>query len=339
MIPRCHQRHLSGLHRTPLVFGESVARTTQQSRLFGCWNRPGFTLVELLVVITIIGILMSLLLPAVQQIRAAARRMQCSNNLKQIGLALHNYHFDHNRLPFGSNYTEAGVQNGGTWTAFILPQVEQGALFDQLDFHVRMDHPNNAQWVRTIVPVYVCPSDSNGPIFTNRQNRSGGNPTEALGGNYFGSMGPTEMDRGCVFCSEGNPSYCCQGQNFGTRPPNNSVGMFGRYPKGFRFEDAKDGLSNTLMVGEGLPDQCVYQCVFCQNFPLSSTIIPLNTFERNEERGVDYWRGCGFKSEHTSGANFVLGDGSVHYITDSIDYRLYNELGTRRGREVASLPQ
>jgi len=114
--------------------------------------------------------------------------------------------------------------------------------------------------------------------------------------------------------------------------------MFGRYPSGYRFADVRDGLSNTLMLGETLPAQCIYQGAYCINFPLAGTSIPMNTFEVCDRRGGIHYRACGFKSMHSAGAHFALGDGSVRFVADSIDYRLYNELGTRAGREVVSVP-
>ena len=121
----------------------------------------GFTLVELLVVITIIGILISLLLPAVQAAREAARHMQCKNNLKQIALALHGYHAIHDTLPYAAPFAGGLLWPGGTWPTMILPQLEQQGLYDQIDFNdyitVQTKNPNI---VRTVVPVYVCPSDA-----------------------------------------------------------------------------------------------------------------------------------------------------------------------------------
>jgi prepilin-type processing-associated H-X9-DG protein len=112
--------------------------------------------------------------------------------------------------------------------------------------------------------------------------------------------------------------------------------MFGRHAKGFKFKHVSDGLSKTFMLGEALPGQCVYQCAHCPNFPIAGTSIPMNTFETGLVYGT-HVRTCGFKSMHPSGVNFAYGDGSIQFIEESIDYRLYNALGTRAGSEVTSL--
>jgi prepilin-type N-terminal cleavage/methylation domain-containing protein len=304
--------------------------------------RHAFTLVELLVVITIIGILISLLLPAVQSAREAARRTQCSNNLRQVALALHNYHQTHATLPFATPFDNQApiAKPGGTWVAMILPQLEQQALYNQFDFGKPMADPANAAAVKVPVSLLVCPSDpaASEPILQDRDNLSGTNPMQSLGMWYSASIGPTQPDS-CPFCPLPKPSYCCQGNNYGSSGPNgNSVGVFGRYPLGYRFAEITDGLSNTLMLGETLPSQCVYICAYCINFPVSSTSIPLNTFETCDRRGGIHYRACGFKSRHAGGAFFALCDGSVRFLSETIDYQLYNELGTRAGREVVTVP-
>ena len=302
--------------------------------------RPGFTLVELLVVIAIIGILIALLLPAVQAAREAARRMQCTNNLKQIGLALHNYHGAMGCLPFASAYNVA--PNTGTWAAFVLPYLELQPLYDQFDFNRNMKDPVNQLAVTTVVAAYICPSDPAGgnPIMPNR---CSWNPSPSMTLWYPVCMGPTHPDQ-CVFCTEGNPSYCCQGNNYGTtNPPNNFTGMFGRYPSKIKFRDVQDGLTNTLMAGETLPSHSIHNVAFGGNFPMCGTSIPLNVMEgkgaEQTHAGQPHYMVQGFKSLHPGGANFLLGDGSVRFLPESIDYRLYNALGTRDGGEVAAIPE
>jgi len=304
-------------------------------------RRFAFTLVELLVVIAIIGILIALLLPAVQAAREAARRMQCSNNLKQIGLALHNYHGIHNCLPMacGSRSSKPPLQTG-TWPSMILPFLEQQDVYNMIDFDKHLKDPANAAAVTTVIPAYVCPSDSTvqDPILADRHDRD--NPNPSLGLWYAGSIGPTIMDF-CPFCPNPEPSpsnYCCQGWNYGsTNPPGNSVGLFGRYARGFTFDETTDGLSQTIMCGETLPGHCIWMGAFNSNLCITGTSIPLNTMETG---GLDNWyRACGFKSLHPGGASFLIADGSVHFFLDSIDYKLYNELGTRAGGESVSVPQ
>ena len=145
--------------------------------------RMAFTLVELLVVIAIIAMLVTLLLPAVQAARAAARRTQCKNNLKQIGLAIHNYHAAVGAQPKYHDTADPfswGLP-GPTWTMSILPFLEEQALYDAFDFTVRIRDPRNAQAVQQIVPSYICPSaeKAGNPIFNDRADAGGNNPNPA----------------------------------------------------------------------------------------------------------------------------------------------------------------
>ncbi|MFW6171810.1 MAG: DUF1559 domain-containing protein [Planctomycetota bacterium] len=318
--------------------------------------KSGFTLVELLVVITIIGILVALLLPAVQTAREAARRLRCTNNLKQIGLALNNYHSAHSMLPFGSAYRGGGTPHGdgskaGTWAAMILPQLEEGALYDRLDFSKWMSQEPNATLVRTHLPVYACPTDpqSGDPILPLRGESPkpalgtitrDWNPHTAMGLWYPASIGPT-VPGNCVFCPPGSGDWCCLGYNFGNG--GRSVGMFARWPHAFSFDHVHDGLSNTVMAGETLPGHNVWNSVFNMNFPVASHSIPLNTMI--DDGGIDggnagyYWnRASGYKSLHTGGANFVMGDGSVHFLSQAISHKLFANLGTRAGGEGVTVP-
>jgi len=310
-------------------------------------RRNAFTLVELLVVIAIIGVLVALLLPAVQAAREAARKTQCVNNLRQIGLALHNYESAHGVLPFGSDYTEFK----GTWAAFILPQLEAQAHFDMFDFSVPMRDRRNELARETVVETYICPSDPRAidPIMQRRGDSPGTNPPTSTMLSYPGSMGPTHPDN-CPFCPENRPhesNWCCQGCNFGSfgngcgMEDGTFSGMFGRWPRSVSFREVVDGLSNTVMVGETLPDHYVWNGAFVPNFPVSSMSIPINTMETDDGKHGGHtlilWAiTSGFKSEHPGGANFVMGDASVHFVSEGIDHRTYANLGTRAGADLAA---
>ena len=251
-----------------------------------------FTLVELLVVIAIIGILVALLLPAIQAAREAARRSQCANNLKNIGLALINYADVNKRLPPATPLIMAtGEATGGTWVVKIWPYIEEQSLYDRFDHKKSSNDKANEIVVAAPLPWLVCPSDSekqtpNGVDPPGQHNDGGSgvfnpknSPVMSLW--YPVSLGPTHMDA-CPFCPPvpaGTPNYCCQGAAFGSNPaPANDpttpagkapsfAGLFGRYPKGIRLREITDGTTHVFMAGETIPYHCRYICALSQ-FPI-----------------------------------------------------------------------
>jgi prepilin-type processing-associated H-X9-DG protein len=211
--------------------------------------------------------------------------------------------------------------------------------------------PINTTAVTTKISVFICPSDplASRPILEGRGDADyGGNPPKCLGLWYPACIGPTHPDN-CPFCPVPTPSptnWCCQGWNWGSsNPPGNAVGMFGRYPKAYKFKDVIDGVSNTIMAAETRPGDCIFNGAFCPNFPVASTCIPLNTFisdhglkgSYNPTNGLLWAKTSGYKSYHGRGANFLMGDGSIHFLISFIDFQLYNALGTRAGREIDAI--
>jgi prepilin-type N-terminal cleavage/methylation domain-containing protein len=318
----------------------------------------GFTLVELLVVIAIIGILVALLLPAVQAAREAARRSQCLNRLKQLSLSLHHFHDAKKALPFGSTYPFDAMSGNAPkatrgrntmWTAEILPHIERQNHYAQFEFDKRLYATlRNKAAAQIVVSEFICPSDDEGdrPILDNRGDAvpgAGGpqvNPSVVMGLWYPASIGPTSPD-GCDFCA--NRALCCQGISFGTMTAggvgDSSVGMFTRYPRGYRFAEVTDGLSRTVMLGETLPGHNIFNGAFNLNFPLASMSVPLNKMIDDGGRFVGtFWPySGGFKSLHPSGAHLSMGDASVQFVLETIDERIYAALGTRAGGEADGL--
>ena len=315
----------------------------------------GFTLVELLVVIAIIGVLVALLLPAVQAAREAARRTQCTNHLKQLGVALHNFESTKKLLPAGSGYARAEPK--GNWIVAIAPFLEETAVFSRYDFTKYSDQsPNLELAATTVISTLICPSDSDSgqPILSNRRQGGGShNPPVSQGLWYTGSMGPTIPDI-CAFDVPTSSTYkfTCLGCSFGTlysdgtsltpcsavqRPGSTDTcaGLICRRHEGIKFKSVTDGLSNTLMAGETLPTHWVWNCAFCDNFPVSSTHIPLNTMI-SATTATNFAQTSGFKSMHPGGANFVIGDGSVRFLNEAIDYVAYNVLGSRANDDIAA---
>ena len=278
--------------------------------------RKGFTLIELLVVIAIIAILIALLLPAVQQAREAARRSQCQNNLKQIGLALHNYHDVHRIFPYGYNTVPPAGCTDGTedirhgWGFFILPFVDQAPLYN---FCIQNGANDCLVWystpaltaantgANTVLPVYNCPSDAMRGINTDLNNHGKSN--------Y----------KGVTDGGAGSQSH-----------------IFGFSTVETRIRSISDGTSNTLMVGE-----CSTKGAYTGGIWMgvrgdvhdnmaevdNDSVWLINAPATGE--GVD-----AFNSLHEGGAQFLFADGKVQFISENIDAGTYDALGTKNAGDI-----
>lgn len=325
-------------------------------RLSAVRRLDAFTLVELLVVIAIIGVLIALLLPAVQAAREAARRSQCTNNLKQIALGLHNYHDTYQSLPGGAHCPPEVIGHCHTWVESLFPFIEQGPLYDQIDFSVPNNQGVNSSVLNgKLIGVLMCPSDPDKGLFPNSREPgylpAGG---ESLGQNYAPSGGPHSA---CTSNSYSTAPYACgisertdcrKKYGLSTRPV--SPGMFAMGCVAYGFEDCTDGLSNTFLVGEQLPVYNSFSMYFhSHGFSLATTNYPPNyhniavecrdkqhCYSSRCNNGSCIHKMAGFKSEHPGGVNVAFGDGSVHFISETIDYRNYNYLGNKQDGQPVS---
>ncbi|HVJ85597.1 MAG TPA: DUF1559 domain-containing protein [Caulifigura sp.] len=317
-------------------------------------GRRAFTLIELLVVIAIIAILIALLLPAVQQAREAARRTQCKNNLKQLGLAFHNYHDVYRVFPSGQYSLIRGdlpalVGNGiarSCWMQRLLPYMDQGALFNV--FSASMNGQNglmsvgSLQWPMkdTVIPMLICPTDPvHGKTVTRTINVQATNPGQYQGfhGNYIACAGST------IYRPVGDTG----GRNLN--------GMF--FPFSIiRIGDVTDGTSNTLMAGESILSEDIFSTPLpagndgddfrgryfntWEGNNLFSTLWPPNTSQADGVTGPycnqHPRRACTksfsaqfARSYHTGGAQFLRADGSVDFVSENISQAVYAAMGTR----------
>ena len=312
-------------------------------------RRRGFTLIELLVVIAIIAILIALLLPAVQQAREAARRSACKNNLKQIGLALHNYHDTHRVFP-------PGFIEGKGWlvTTFLLPYIDQSAVYNQLSPGDAMDlsDTNVLALVRTIIPTYLCPTNpepnpaQNSDYTITTTNAAGTTTSQRIGvSHYLGVMGTGD--------------YRCWSTN--------CDGMFFHNSR-TKIRDIIDGTSNTFAFGERSPDSNwvggVWAGTHVQEYTYNggSPTPPASYYASKYYCGTQGWQSLryglvwtgtphalinspttwyGPSSLHEGGLHFLMADGAVRFISENIDTRsnssprgLYQKLAAINDREV-----
>ncbi|MBN1911126.1 MAG: DUF1559 domain-containing protein [Pirellulales bacterium] len=293
-------------------------------------RKNGFTLVELLVVIAIIGILIALLLPAVQAAREAARRMTCTNNLKQVGLGLQLHHDANKRLPAGwisyKSMTDHSAQAGGVpgwaWTTMILQHMEQKALVEEMmDLELPVTDAKNLAAIETPLTGLRCPSDTGGKTF----NDSAGHALSTS--NYIGVYGPAA-----------SPSAFETALN---TAPAQGEGVFGQN-KQVRFRDVRDGLSQTFFVGERRVDFDFYSTwsaampgdTYHAGRVVGAAVAGPNKADSDPTVSQEYHR-AGFSSPHPGLANFVLGDGSVQPVNDEVDPQLFGWLCTINGGEAA----
>jgi prepilin-type N-terminal cleavage/methylation domain-containing protein/prepilin-type processing-associated H-X9-DG protein len=297
----------------------------------------GFTLIELLVVIAIIAVLIALLLPAVQKVREAANKSRCQNNLKQLGLALHNYHDANGKLPPGG---VGGVNtNGLSWHVFILPYIEQGNLYSQVKWtppFQTLGYLDNKAIALTRIPIYLCPSSlpqNERTTFNTAPNSEFVNGAAPYSTHYYGNMGPK------------GPGYMVIGTTHGGYATQGVLGVDTQ----IRLTDIADGTSNTFLVGEiafsdtsSNPGYRIWNrgcggsnaspsasvCGGCKNVANGINVTKFNSSNFND---------ISFGSNHSGGANFTLCDGSVRFLTESISLTLYRATASRDGGEVQTI--
>jgi prepilin-type N-terminal cleavage/methylation domain-containing protein len=298
--------------------------------------RHAFTLIELLVVIAIIAILIGLLLPAVQKVREAAARSKCSNNLKQIALAAHNYHDVNGYLPISrSPWSESAAVaplTGRGWILESLPYMEQSALYDKLEptkvgamFSGQgLLTPATLPLLQTRVPTLHCPSDPSSMDTTiwTQMYQIGPNAIELT--NYKGVLGDHAMG--------GNTTY---GGSPDRHNQNQANGMFYRnsYQDKKKLTDVTDGTTNTFMIGEDVPKYNYHSAAYYSNGDYSSCHLPLNYMPNPPDPANWPWA-ISFRSMHPTGANFALADASVRFVRQSIDMTQYRWSCTKAGGEI-----
>jgi prepilin-type N-terminal cleavage/methylation domain-containing protein/prepilin-type processing-associated H-X9-DG protein len=317
-------------------------------------SRPGFTLIELLVVIAIIAILIGLLLPAVQKVREAAARMKCSNNLKQWGLAMHNYHDVNSKFPFFTTVTP----KRHTWAPFVMPYLEQGNLVAGYNMAVNWYDAPNLAMTQQSLNVLNCPSDRPGAMWTDQSGypSARGNYLACYGNLTFGDATMVGTGRGIFGCSAA------------ANPAGNSF-----TPYQISLQQVSDGTSNTLLMSEVIvakldnnqggggnwqlgdfrghiwhdatssnpshcpnifmtinpPNSSVPDNALCGSNPTPEPLMPCANTNSTKRQNVA-------RSRHTGGVNAVYGDGSVRFVSNSIAQATWRAMGSMDAGEVVA---
>lgn len=336
---------------------------------------PGFTLVELLVVIAIIGILVALLLPAVQAAREAARRSQCFNNLHNIGIALHNYHSVHKEFPPGGKGDFCDPFSAWSWAAYILPYLEEQNIYDSIGVTVTDEsypgcHTSYAQYgaedalrnrdrvgyFSQRINVFRCPSDDAPNINDELPilDASGRQVKIALS-HYKAAANSYIKDGGDNFTQFFPPKPLLWDEILGAVPSRaiefGADGIFG-YQSDTSLKNITDGSSKTLAIGETVWQQgdlvsgagTLYASIYdFGDYIMAAGNFPINCKDPNATVEVQFQqlKGCllsreVYRSQHSGGANFTMGDGSARFIAETINLDLYRALFTKAGEEVVN---
>ena len=304
-------------------------------------RRSAFTLIELLVVIAIIAILIALLVPAVQKVREAAARAQCSNNLKQMVLGVQNYESNFKIIPVQyPHYQDTGMANvdgtGVSWMFTILPYVEQGAFYDLVDptgrvsSNLGMVRTGNRPVIATSIKLYFCPSDNKafGTVHTDIWLLAG---IPFAKTNYGGAIGDINYGNSSIF---GGAADC---HNFGATGKAECPGTFWRHSfmSPVKWAHFTDGVSNTFIVGEVLPEYDSFTAWAWSNNN-KTTGPPLNYWPSPNNPWNGWPNQMGFRSMHPGGAFFGFADGTVRFLNQTINTATYRALSTRKGGETVN---
>lgn len=306
-------------------------------------KRPklGFTLIELLVVLAIIGILIGLLLAAVQRVRETASRLKCQNNLKQIALAAHMMEETENRLPYSQFLGPYGYgpdSQAWSWLARELPYLEQGNLYQQGG--IPATTLAGCGVADRQIKLFLCPSDNSIGPRTDAGNLVG-LPVGLT--NYKGVSGANWGDD---WDGLAGPNFATDWRHIGTDGSYDGLGygdgMFFRtdFRRPLTLAHVVDGTSNTFMIGEDVPEKNIWCSWPYSNNALGTCAIPPNVKKPGggEYPPDDFMNTWSFRSRHPGGVNFAYADGSVHFIVDSIDLSVYQAMATINGQEAVTDP-
>ncbi len=321
----------------------------------------GITLVELLVVVAIIGLLVALLLPAIQSARESARRVSCQNNLRQCILAIQSFHDANRQLPpiYNGSFEYLGATKTfpekywdeyhfHSWRTALLPQLEQSTLYNRIDTKVAASSPSNQSIVRLELPVFLCPSTSNQTRFWPVQQYAPNDEIGIAGRSDYVAIGGIVLGTESIGVMLSNIKVEQGVWGLPRHVKGKSVDQDRSYtaPKQTNFREISDGLSNTIVVGEiaGRPDVYIRgkldrtfnspgnTSVNCSAWAISgsySTLLFKLNPKVNESNDLE-----GLYSFHTSGANVAFADGAIRFLADSTDSQALHAMATRAGVEV-----
>ena len=299
-------------------------------------RRNAFTLVELLVVIAIIGILVGLLLPAVQAAREAARRMSCQNNLHQLGIALHNYHSSHNQFPYGWVASNGHDEPGWGWAAQLLPFMEENNAAQLIDWRLPIEIDAHEPARMHVVSTFQCPSDVGGTHFFIAEAEDHDHDVPAIGDDDDDDHGPHNADENPEKLFE--IAKCNYTGVFGSfevhDSPYRGDGVFFGNSR-IKMRDLQDGSSTTMMVGERSSrlGGTIWHGLIHEANEAEARVVGVADHGPNDP--VGHFED--FSSRHQGVTGFVMGDGSVRHLSDTINLATYQAMATRQGGEVVDL--